>query len=175
MEVGEVVRVDGGVRVDLQGVNIISTTGENVMIINQSMHSKKDQFWGSVCVVCNEKLSENKNKENYIRDWDQSLSEDSCLTDFLLIGINLILNIMAGLNLHHCKVKDLEPHPEGPGYTWTAQQGPLYLSPVLEEPVVGIEHLVWEEVEPLPGHAPVVQPLLSLELHHQPLLHVFGS
>ena len=28
MKVGEVVRVDGGVRVDLQGVNIISTTGK---------------------------------------------------------------------------------------------------------------------------------------------------
>ena len=38
-------------------------------------------------------------------------------------------------------------------------------SRVLKESVVWTKHFVREQIEPLPGHTPIVEPLLSLELH----------
>ena len=46
------------------------------------------------------------------------------------------------------------------------------LPAVLEQTVVWVQHLMREEVEPLSRHSAVVQTLLALELHHQPLPHV---
>ena len=45
---------------------------------------------------------------------------------------------------------------------------------VLEEAVVGVEHLLGQQEEPLAGHAPVVQPLLQLELDPEPRLQDVG-
>lgn len=45
---------------------------------------------------------------------------------------------------------------------------------VFKEAVVGVEHLLGEEEEPLPGHAAVVQALLRLELDPQPRLQHVG-
>lgn len=38
---------------------------------------------------------------------------------------------------------------------------------IFEKSIVWIEHLFGHEEEPLPGHAPIVQSLLSLKLHPQ--------
>ena len=54
-------------------------------------------------------------------------------------------------------------------------QGVDVFSAVLEQTIVGVQHLVRQQVEPLPRHPAIVQPLLTLELHHQPLPHVLGS
>lgn len=35
---------------------------------------------------------------------------------------------------------------------------------VLKQPIIRVEHLLRDQEEPLPGHAPVVQPFLRLEL-----------
>lgn len=45
---------------------------------------------------------------------------------------------------------------------------------VLEEAVVGVEHLLGEQVEPLSGHPAVVEPLLSVKLHPQARLEDVG-
>ncbi len=60
-------------------------------------------------------------------------------------------------------------------YPYAVRLAESYTVPVLEETVVRVEHLVGEEVEPLPRHASVVQPFLTLELHHQPLPHILRS
>ena len=46
---------------------------------------------------------------------------------------------------------------------------------VQEQSVVGVQHFVGEQVEPLPRHAPVVESVLSLELDHQSLAEILRS
>ena len=41
---------------------------------------------------------------------------------------------------------------------------------VLEEPVVGIEHLARQQVEPLPGHATVVETHFAIKLNPQSVI-----
>ena len=48
------------------------------------------------------------------------------------------------------------------------------LSAVLKQAVIWVEHFMRKEIEPLPGHASIVQTLLPLELDHQSLSHVLG-
>lgn len=43
---------------------------------------------------------------------------------------------------------------------------------VLEESVRRVEHLRTEEVQPLPGHAAIVQAVLAAELDHEPLSQI---
>lgn len=45
---------------------------------------------------------------------------------------------------------------------------------VFKQAVVGVEHLLGEEEEPLPGHAAVVQAFLRLKLDPQPRLQNVG-
>ena len=54
-------------------------------------------------------------------------------------------------------------------------QGVDVVPGVLEEPVVGVEHLMAEEVDPLPSNATVVQPILPTELDQHLLLEVTHS
>ena len=54
-------------------------------------------------------------------------------------------------------------------------EGVVVLAGVAEEPVVGVQHLLREEVEPLPGHPAVVQSFLAAELDHEALAQVLGS
>ena len=54
-------------------------------------------------------------------------------------------------------------------------QGVYVIPGVLEEPIVRVEHLVTEQVEPLAGHAAVVQAVLAAELDHQALAQIFRT
>lgn len=51
-------------------------------------------------------------------------------------------------------------------------KGVVVVSRVLKETVVGVEHLMGQQEEPLPGHTTIVKTLLSLELDEQPLFQV---
>jgi hypothetical protein len=43
---------------------------------------------------------------------------------------------------------------------------------VLEQPVLRVEHLPRQQMQPLPRHPSVIQPLFPFELDHQPLAHI---
>ena len=58
---------------------------------------------------------------------------------------------------------------------WVDLQCVDVVARILEEAVVGVEHLVREQVEPLARDAAVVEALLAAELHHQPLAQVLRS
>lgn len=54
-------------------------------------------------------------------------------------------------------------------------QGIVIVPAVLEQAVLGVEHLAGQQVEPLARHPSVVEALLTTELHHQAFAHVFWS
>lgn len=49
------------------------------------------------------------------------------------------------------------------------------LTRVQEQAVVRVQHLVGQQVEPLPRHAPVIESVLPLELDHQSFAEVFRT
>ena len=59
--------------------------------------------------------------------------------------------------------------PEAPPTSYTHSP-----SGVLEQSIVRAKHLVRQQIKPLPSHAPIVQPLLSLELHVESRLECFN-
>lgn len=54
-------------------------------------------------------------------------------------------------------------------------KGVIVVGGVLEEAVERVEHLVRKKEEKLSGETAIIQPILAIELDHQPFLEVAGS